>query len=380
MVHLTGLFGTARRYSHPGDKFEDRLGALDRHSRNSKTATWSSRIINEAIFTAPMSRAQLSKIQDKLSQRMSLRRKPVQEDLRSAEASNPEPFEGRSAGAKLPDISQKRTADQIGDRDRDADDLAPALAYIAINDGSDSELESHRDIASDRLRDSGIGHAPVSQSNLDKPLPKSPDVADERQVVSERGVLGAKAETHIRSDSARELGVEGILDLRNTEDTSYHRQQAPAVTHETIEQPVHEIKHEVLEREVHEHHIHHRILPVNEVEVLPARHFVQDVHGRRHEVRKDQIPGRVPRSYQQMFSAQGGGTSSPESGALKARHFTARQFAGNEGDFQESRGANGAVQTERWWVHPPTLQQPDSEAGDVYPVQVEGCGCHTERP
>ena len=47
-----------------------------------------------------------------------------------------------------------------------------------------------------------------------------------------------------------------------------------AVVHETIVPDVHHIRFEQTTREIHHHHVHNRILPIIDVQVLSARHFV----------------------------------------------------------------------------------------------------------
>ncbi|KAI8962149.1 hypothetical protein F5Y11DRAFT_366148 [Daldinia sp. FL1419] len=62
------------------------------------------------------------------------------------------------------------------------------------------------------------------------------------------------------------------------------------VTHETIRPHVHEILEEQIHREIHNHDVYHRIQPVYEVEILPARHFIPGPDGGLIEVPEDSIP------------------------------------------------------------------------------------------
>ncbi|KAK4225022.1 hypothetical protein QBC38DRAFT_457703 [Podospora fimiseda] len=65
---------------------------------------------------------------------------------------------------------------------------------------------------------------------------------------------------------------------------------APAVTHEVVKPEIHEVMHEQIERDIHEHHVVQKILPVIDVEVLPARHYVQGEDGRLVEVKEAALP------------------------------------------------------------------------------------------
>ncbi|KAI1469513.1 uncharacterized protein F4812DRAFT_470432 [Daldinia caldariorum] len=78
------------------------------------------------------------------------------------------------------------------------------------------------------------------------------------------------------SSSGERSSSEGekVVDLRDTVDTDQTITYAPAVTHETIRPHVHEIMEEQIYREIHNHDVYHRIQPVYDVEILPARHFV----------------------------------------------------------------------------------------------------------
>lgn len=60
-----------------------------------------------------------------------------------------------------------------------------------------------------------------------------------------------------------------------------------AVTHEVVKPKEHEIVEERIYREIHNHEVYHRILPVHEVEILPARHFIHNPEGELVEVPGD---------------------------------------------------------------------------------------------
>jgi hypothetical protein len=84
-----------------------------------------------------------------------------------------------------------------------------------------------------------------------------------------------------------------LPNLNRTEDTVYYERWAPAVTHETITRKVHEIRVEHFHKEAHNYHINHRVQPVIEYEILPARHFVC-VDGVYHEMDEKDLPLGTP--------------------------------------------------------------------------------------
>lgn len=92
----------------------------------------------------------------------------------------------------------------------------------------------------------------------------------------------------------------------NSADTVVEEVWHPAVVHETIKPHVHHITHKVVHREIHDHDVMHRIQPVVDVEMLPARHFVQDGEQLR-EVEARDIPGRVDNAeIQEVFMRAAG--------------------------------------------------------------------------
>jgi len=96
----------------------------------------------------------------------------------------------------------------------------------------------------------------------------------------------------IPEDQKRVPTAEEILEKSkfNSADTTTHEKWAPAVTHETIHRKVHEITEERVTRDIHHYHHVHRIQPLHEVEILPARHFrVDDITGQQIEMRPEEV-------------------------------------------------------------------------------------------
>ena len=88
-----------------------------------------------------------------------------------------------------------------------------------------------------------------------------------------------------------DTSVSKTMDLSNTQDVDETVRYATAVTHEEIRPVVHNIREEHVTREVHTYDVYHRILPVVDVQVLPAKHFVRDPEtGKLVEIAESQVP------------------------------------------------------------------------------------------
>lgn len=158
------------------------------------------------------------------------------------------------------------------------------------------------------------------------------------------------------------------LDLKDSKDTTVHEVWAPAVTHETITHPVHEIREERITREIHEDHVYHRILPITDVQVLPARHFVRTDSGLKEMKIEEKVLGRARKQAQRLVDK--GFSRHDANDTFVPKQFTARKFEGTDGDYKESNTPDGYTQTERWWVHPPTLETGAMESGQTQPFYL----------
>lgn len=173
-----------------------------------------------------------------------------------------------------------------------------------------------------------------------------------------------KDSQYLVKDAAVAPALDGVVDLRNTVDTTVDEKWAPAVVHETVNREVHHIREEVVTREIHNYHIFHRILPIIDVEVLPARHFVPDGRGGKIEISEDEIPGRTG-PYQRTWAIVENVTR--DNVVLEPRKFTARQFRDGEGDYKEYISAAGVPTTETTWIHPPTIEEFGEYTGQTEP-------------
>jgi hypothetical protein len=206
----------------------------------------------------------------------------------------------------------------------------------------------------------------IKRTTLEKPLPPAPSDEYANEIETDKLIRHRPV---VEDELARQL--KGILDLTNTETASIHQRWAPAVTHETVTTEVSEICEEQITREIHNHHVFHRVLPIIDIEVLPARHFVP-VEGGYAEISADEVPGRAGENAQWLI-AETVSKMLPESrGPIIPERFTARKFEGTDGDYKEYITPEGFKRTEQWWVHPPTFEEGGRETGQTYPFYF-GC-------
>lgn len=226
------------------------------------------------------------------------------------------------------------------------------------------------------------GNEPSSQSDTarqlstDKPLPHAPrgeeERADDELDPSMRRSLDERG--YLVKDATTTPSLKGIVDLRNTVDTSVHTRHAPAVIHEHIRNHTTEIVQERITREIHEHHNFHRILPIVDVEVLPPRHFVPAAGGGYVEVAAKDLPAKMrddhnPSNWAIVETVSKMASDDP---APKGpRKFTARAFPGNEGDEISYITPEGFERRETTWVHPPRLEELGKYSGQTQPFYFD---------
>ena len=196
--------------------------------------------------------------------------------------------------------------------------------------------------------------APIGSPRRD-PIAAQDDRARAGHVKSSSSSQGQNGYLVRDADTAPSL--EGIVDLTNTADTIIHEKWAPAVTHETIHTHHHHIREELITREIHNHDVHHRILPIIDVQVLPARHFVWDPANPEQEIEitEDQIPGRGGDNSHWVIAEtvsklRAGETPHGE------RIFSARKFGEHEGEARQWTDRQGVQRSEQTWVHAPEVE------------------------
>lgn len=197
----------------------------------------------------------------------------------------------------------------------------------------------------------------TQRTSLQKPLPTAPNELHTTAQTSENLA-------HSIKPTAEEV-VRGAQ--TNTADTEIIEKWAPAVVHETVHKDIHHVREEVITREIHTHDVYHRILPIIDVEVLPARHFLPVEGGGLVEISADEVPARANQHW--VIAETASKIPSDEAVRSKRREFSAREFPGKEGDKIEYITEQGIPRTEETWVHPPELETGGKETGQTWPME-----------
>lgn len=137
------------------------------------------------------------------------------------------------------------------------------------------------------------------------------------------------------------------------------------MTHETVHKEFHHVREEVVTREIHTHDVYHRIQPIIDVEVLPARHFLPVEGGGLVEVSADEVPGRHSNW---VIAETASKIPSDEPAPPKTTRFSAREFPGDVGDAKRYATPEGIKRTEETWVHPPELETGGRLTGQTWPM------------
>lgn len=157
--------------------------------------------------------------------------------------------------------------------------------------------------------------------------------------------------------------VEGIISLKNTEDTDYTIHYSPAVTHEVVKPMEHEIREEVIYREIHNHDVYHRVQPVYMTEILPARHWVPGPNGEGLvEVPAEQFPDSIGANQRWYIGERPQRiTPAPQANAP----LTSPKVIKDE----KHMTPEGFERRETTILYPPTLEDLTGYGGPVMPVE-----------
>lgn len=143
------------------------------------------------------------------------------------------------------------------------------------------------------------------------------------------------------------------------------------MVHEKVHRDVHHVREELITREIHTHDVHHRILPVVDVEVLPPRHFLPVEGGGLVEVSAQEVPGR---GNNWVIAETASKIPSDQAAPQGITEFTARRFPGREGDAVSCTTSEGYEKTEQTWVHPPELETGARDTGQSWPMMFDSPG------
>ncbi|PPJ50457.1 hypothetical protein CBER1_06757 [Cercospora berteroae] len=215
----------------------------------------------------------------------------------------------------------------------------------------------------------------VTKASLDKKLPGIPYPAPPEQLP--RSYLEENAARNARI--IKSLQDDGILNLKDSEETHTAVIWSPAVTHEKhVVQPI-EIVQRAVSRDVHNHHHVHRVLPVIDLEVLPARHFVPDGRGGYLEITEEEIPGGKPSGLDNLIT-EAVSKSSPRQGAVLPNVASPTRRDGSS-----SNGTTVVNQMHRPWLHSPGVtsstaqSQPVRQNHEAWPMERRAMPSHASQ-
>ncbi|KAI0147121.1 hypothetical protein GGR57DRAFT_266688 [Xylariaceae sp. FL1272] len=162
------------------------------------------------------------------------------------------------------------------------------------------------------------------------------------------------------------------LDLTNTTDMTQDTVHAPAVTHETVRPHVHEIIEEQVHRDIHTYDVYHRIQPIYDLEVLPARHFVQGPDGRVEVAATD-----LPLECTGPDARWRAGLMSPEAGSLAKAEKSPEEIPelpkGVEtGSFEDGRHSTATCRKPAGEYYPDHDAMPSKLEELVLPIRSNG--------
>ncbi|KAF2661411.1 hypothetical protein K491DRAFT_452949 [Lophiostoma macrostomum CBS 122681] len=173
----------------------------------------------------------------------------------------------------------------------------------------------------------------------------------------------SKPTEYISRDRDEKPSLEGILDLNDSVDVDRTTRWAPAVTHEIVKPTEHEIIQERIYREIHNYDVYHRIQPVYETEILPARHFIPNPNGEGLlEVSADQFPGCTGANQRWFIGERelpAPGPPSRHSGLKSPKIIDEKRYMTEE----------GYERIETTILHPQTLEDLSKYSGPVLPMR-----------
>ncbi|KAF2158798.1 hypothetical protein M409DRAFT_30755 [Zasmidium cellare ATCC 36951] len=161
-------------------------------------------------------------------------------------------------------------------------------------------------------------------------------------------------------------GADQKYELGRREDVETILSQAPAVTHETRIVNTHEIITKPMTREIHNHHMLHRVQPIDDIEVLPPRHFAPHTSGRGYvEIPTPKSSEGIQERVRDAFE------SNAEENRAEARKNIGVGRVGPEGKYAEWSSSDGVHHSESVWVHDPQLETAAKDAGETVPTHLD---------
>lgn len=290
----------------------------------------------------------------------------------AAEKSSPSSLKG--SGVPWPVDHPKSRPDHAAERENDPPNNAlkgykrPSLSRKHHSSNLRETCQRWSLIQSDGCNSGDqAGHTPsnrcrrsIKRSDLKKALPLLPDEHASRQHQEPRSEVPRGECVGATAFPSSPVPEHSRRPPVRTCDTTIHERWAPAVTHNTVVRNVHDARNEHITRHIHKHDFYHRMLPINEIEVLPARHVILR-DGAFVELNEDEIPDQTRSDIERelpeiLKEAMEGNESIYMPDGLPTPVSPARQ-----GYHEEYRTDTGLQRAETQWIYPSDVEQ--SRAG-----------------
>lgn len=262
----------------------------------------------------------------------------------------------------------------------DHTDVTEKLNRLSLSqDTSDTRTTRRKPIDGQPQYQSNTNSPVVERQSLDNASPTVRMVSDrnaKQQSVQNfsRGHTPTTSSASNPYHDKRALEQKTGTDLSKTAETIVHETVAPAVTHEVVRQQFLHLQEEQITKEIHTHQVLHRIQPIVDVQVLPAKHFIPSPDGKSLiPITEDQIPGRIANKQNwviaETVSKQARGQSKDVT-ATGPRQFTARTFGKEDNDVPEYVDQDGVRRSKTTWIHSPTVEDGGRRTGQTVPLHL----------
>lgn len=147
-----------------------------------------------------------------------------------------------------------------------------------------------------------------------------------------------------------------------------------AVTHEHLTPLVHHVEQQLISRDVHQHHIRRRVLPIIDIQTLPARHYVPGPDGHLFEVPSEQIQDRLRDHHSNWVIAETVSRTPQDKdypGYLK-RLLSLHRAPPKQIGYRRYLTPDGHERQETTWRHEPKLESPSPAISRVTEEEIGG--------
>ncbi|KAF2869793.1 hypothetical protein BDV95DRAFT_608618 [Massariosphaeria phaeospora] len=272
---------------------------------------------------------------------------------------------GRSGHSSIASMD-KSAVNKAALRDR----ILPAIDDDEHNSPNQGRADWPIRVARDERK---FGHR--KQDQLSSPTDNNADMRPSRIPDSATPLRGSG--TDGANDEHLASQLRGLVNLEDTVDVDRTVRWAPAVTHEVVKPVVRHVEQKHIYRTVHHYDVYHRMQPVYDTEILPARHFIRDPHTNdlvevSEEVIKEQIPECTGINQAWALGLKDKPTSAASDSHIR---LTAPEVVTDK-TYPTGKGYD---RRETTILHPPTLEDMSKYKGPVMAIHFNPDGSVIDR-